>query len=310
MNFLPFGAIDIGSNAIRLLVMNAIEYPEETTFKKVSLIRIPIRLGADVFKDQVISSVKCDKLIHAMEGYQHIMQAYNILDYRACATSAMREAKNGPELISEIRNKIGIDLEVITGKEEAEIIFNTGVAQMLDPNKDYLYVDVGGGSTEVTVVSKNAKVEQESFNIGTVRMLSQSVDAAEVDRFKGFMRQQATKLKDTSLIGSGGNINKLFKLMGKKYGETINPSELKHMYDYLKRFTFEERISVLRLNPHRADVIIPATKIFLWAFKHSNSKRVFVPRMGLSDGIVKQLYDKFREENPVVRISPDQLNGN
>lgn len=304
MNFLPFGAIDIGSNAIRLMIMNAIEYPDETKFKKVSLIRIPLRLGADVFKDKVISSLKSEQLIHAMEGYQHIMQAYNILSYRACATSAMREAKNGPELISEIRNKIGIDLEIISGKDEAEIIFNTGVAQMLDPEKDYLYVDVGGGSTEVTVVSKSQKVEQESFNIGTVRMLNQSVDADEVDRFKSFMRKQATKLKDTALIGSGGNINKLFKLMGKNYGETINPSELKHMYDYLKRFTFEERISVLRLNPHRADVIIPATKIFLWAFKHSNSKRVFVPRMGLSDGIVQQLYVKYRKEHPNTIILP------
>ncbi|PLX18299.1 MAG: exopolyphosphatase [Salinivirgaceae bacterium] len=304
MNFLPFGAIDIGSNAIRLLIMNAIEYPDETKFKKVSLIRIPLRLGADVFKSKVISPFKCEQLIHAMEGYQHIMQAYNILSYRACATSAMREAKNGHELISEIRDKIGIDLEIITGKEEAEIIFNTGIAQMLDSEKDYLYVDVGGGSTEVTVVSKSKKVEQESFNIGTVRMLNQAVDAKEVDRFKSFMRKQATKLKDTSLIGSGGNINKLFKLMGKKYGETINPSELKHIYDYLKRFTFEERISVLRLNPHRADVIVPATKIFLWAFKHSNSKRVFVPRMGLSDGMVQQLYAKFREKNPNSVILP------
>jgi exopolyphosphatase/guanosine-5'-triphosphate,3'-diphosphate pyrophosphatase len=304
MNFLPFGAIDIGSNAIRLLIMNAIEYPDETKFKKVSLIRIPLRLGADVFKDQVISSHKSEQLIHAMEGYQHIMQAYNILSYRACATSAMREARNGPELISEIRNKIGIDLEIISGQDEAEIIFNTGVAQMLDADKDYLYVDVGGGSTEVTVVSKGQKIEQESFNIGTVRMLNQSVDADEVDRFKSFMRKQATKLKDTSLIGSGGNINKLFKLMGKNYGETINPSELKHMYDYLKRFSFEERISLLRLNPHRADVIIPATKIFLWAFKHSNSKRVFVPRMGLSDGIVQQLYAKYRKEYPNTIILP------
>jgi exopolyphosphatase/guanosine-5'-triphosphate,3'-diphosphate pyrophosphatase len=278
--------------------MNAIEYPDETKFKKVSLIRIPLRLGEDVFKDYVISQGKIERLLHAMEGFIHIMKSYNVLSYRACATSAMREAKNGPELISIIRDKIGIDLEIINGKEEAEIIFNTGIAEMLDPDKDYLYVDVGGGSTEVTVVSKNKKVEQESFRIGTVRMLNQMVDTDEVDRFKSFMRQQATKLKDTSLIGSGGNINKLFKLMGKKYGETINPSELKSMYDYLKRFTFDERISVLRLNPHRADVIVPATKIFLWAFKHSNSKRVFVPRMGLSDGIVQQLYDKHRGSNP------------
>lgn len=300
MNFLPFGAIDIGSNAIRLLIMNAIEYPEETKFKKVSLIRIPLRLGEDVFKDFVISSSKIDRLLHAMEGFQHIMKSYSLINYRACATSAMREAQNGSELISIIRNKIGIDLEIINGKEEAEIIFNTGVAQILDANKDYLYVDVGGGSTEVTVVSKSEKVEQESFRIGTVRMLNKMVDADEIERFKSFMRYQTTKLKDTSLIGSGGNINKLFKLMGKKYGEIINPSELKSMYDYLKRFTFEERISVLRLNPHRADVIIPAIKIFLWSIKHSNSKRVFVPRMGLSDGIVQELYESYREKNPRV----------
>jgi len=295
MNFLPFGAIDIGSNAIRLLIMNAIEYPDETKYKKVSLIRIPLRLGADVFYSQRISDVKRDQLIHAMHGYKHIMEAYQILNYRACATSAMREAENGPELIKLIREQIGIDLEIITGKQEAEIIFNTGIAQMLNPKKDYIYVDVGGGSTEVTVVSKNEKVEQESFNIGTVRMLNQKRDEDEVERFKSFMRKQAAKLKDTALIGSGGNINKLFKLMGKKYGDTISPSELKHMYDYLNRFTFDERMAVLRLNPHRADVIVPATKIFLWAFKYANGKRIFVPRMGLSDGIVQQLYEKYKQ---------------
>lgn len=299
MNFLPFGAIDIGSNAIRLLIMNAIEYPDETKFKKVSLIRIPLRLGADVFCNQRISTIKSDQLLHAMHGYKHVMQAYKIINYRACATSAMREAENGPELIHQIQDQIGINLEVITGKQEAEIIFHTGVAQMLDPKKDYLYIDVGGGSTEVTVVSKNRKIEQESFNIGTVRMLNQKTDEAEVERFKGFMRKQAARLKDTALIGSGGNINKLFKLMGKKFGETISSGELEHMYDYLNRFTFDERIAVLRLNPHRADVIIPATKIFLWAFKYSNSKRVFVPRMGLSDGIVQQLY-----QNHKARVEP------
>ena len=296
MKFLPFGAIDIGSNAIRLLIMNAIEYPDETKFKKVSLIRIPLRLGADVFSGQRISNMKSDQLLHAMTGYRHIMNAYNIIDYTAVATSAMREAVNGQELIRKIQHEIGIELEIINGKQEAEIIFNTGISQYLDTKKDYIYVDVGGGSTEVTVVSKNKKLEQESFNIGTVRMLTQKEDEAEVQRFKGFMRQQALRLKDISLIGSGGNINKLFKLMGKKYAESINADELKHMYDYLQRFTFDERIAVLRLNPHRADVILPATKIFLRAFKYANSKRIFVPRMGLSDGIVQQLYQKYKEE--------------
>lgn len=304
MNFLPFGAIDIGSNAIRLLVMNAIEYPDETRYKKVSLIRIPIRLGSDVFLGQRISDVKSDQLLHAMHGYKNIMKAYQIIDYRAVATSAMREAVNGPELIRKIKEEIGIKLEIITGKQEAEIIFHTGISQMLDPKKDYIYVDVGGGSTEVTVVSKNEKIEQESFNTGTVRMLNQKEDPAEIDRFKGFMRNQAARLKDASLIGSGGNINKLFKLMGKKYGESINPDELRHMYDYLKRFTFDERIAVLRLNPHRADVIIPATKIFLRAFKYSNSKRIFVPKMGLTDGIVQQLYENYKANQPVENNFP------
>lgn len=302
MNFLPFGAIDIGSNAIRLLIMNAIEYPDETKYKKISLIRIPLRLGADVFSCRRISERKSNQLLHAMNGYRHIIDAYQLLNYRACATSAMREAENGPELIRKIKDEIGIRLETITGKEEAEIIFNTGIAQMLDPKKDYLYVDVGGGSTEVTVVSKNHKVEQESFNIGTVRMLNQHTDQQEVERFKAFMGKQAAKLKNTSLIGSGGNINKLFKLMGKKFGETISPDELHHMYNYLKRFTFDERIAVLRLNPHRADVIVPATKIFLWAFKYSNSKRVWVPKMGLSDGIVQQLYHQYSVKNQAENI--------
>ncbi|MFO7864313.1 MAG: hypothetical protein R6U85_09960 [Salinivirgaceae bacterium] len=295
MEFLPFGAIDIGSNAIRLLITNAVEYSADTKFKKVSLIRIPLRLGADVFSYKKISESKYNRLVHAMQGYQHIMQAYNVVNYRACATSAMREASNGPELMAEIRKQTGIDLEIISGKEEAEIIFNTGIAKMLDTDRDYLYIDVGGGSTEVTVVSKTQKIEQESFNIGTVRMLNQKTDDAEVKRFKDFLRLQAGRLKNTSLIGSGGNINKIFKLMGKKYGEVISPAELKNMYDYLNRFTFDERIEVLRLNPHRADVIVPAAKIFMWAFKYSNSNRIYVPKMGLSDGMVQQMYYDYKK---------------
>lgn len=298
MNFLPFGAIDIGSNAIRLLVMNAIEYPAETKFKKITLVRIPIRLGADVFGIQKISRDKCDRLLHAMQGFRHVMDAYSVIDFRACATSAMREAVNGRELMEKVKELTNIELEIISGYEEADIIFNTGIAQLIDNEKDYLYVDVGGGSTEVTVVKKGAKVEQESFRIGTVRMLNKQTSDEEIARFKKFMRLQASNLKDTSLIGSGGNINTLFKLMNKKYGETISPGELKQMFDYLNRFTFDERIEVLRMHPHRSDVIIPATKIFLWAIKYSNSKRVFVPKMGLSDGIAQRLYHRYREQNP------------
>lgn len=298
MDILHFGAIDIGSNAIRLLIMSAIEYAAETKFKKVTLIRIPIRLGADVFGHQRISSVKCGQLLEAMQGFRHILSAYRVVDYRACATSAMREAANGPELMEQIR-EAGIDLEIISGYEEADIIFKTGIAQMIDSNKDYLYVDVGGGSTEVTVVKKGEKVGQESFRIGTVRMLNNQTSNEEIERYKKFMRTQATHLKDASLIGSGGNINTIFKLMNKKYGESISPNELKQMLDYLNRFTFDERVEVLRLHPHRSDVIIPATQIFMWAFKYSNSKRIFVPKMGLSDGIAQQLYHKYREKEQV-----------
>lgn len=292
MDILHFGAIDIGSNAIRLLVMSAIEYATETKFKKVTLVRIPIRLGADVFVERKISNDKCNQLLEAMRGFQAIMNAYRVVDYRACATSAMREAENGQELMEKIQN-IGIDLEIISGYEEADIIFKTGIAQLIDNSKDYLYVDVGGGSTEVTIVKKGAKVDQESFRIGTVRMLNNQTSNEEIVRFKKFMRFQATHLKDASLIGSGGNINTLFKLMNKKFDESISPSELKQMFEYLNRFTFDERIEVLRMHPHRSDVIIPATQIFLWACKHSNSKRIFVPKMGLVDGIVKQLYSKY-----------------
>jgi exopolyphosphatase/guanosine-5'-triphosphate,3'-diphosphate pyrophosphatase len=288
-----YGAIDIGSNAIRLLVSNIIiKEGKETQFKKSSLVRVPIRLGADSFVKGIISEENIVRMINAMEAFKLLMDVHNVERYKACATSAMREAKNGTEVAEKIFNKTGIQIDIIGGKEEAAIISSTDLNQLIDGNNSYLYVDVGGGSTEFTIFSGGKITTSKSFKMGTVRLLNnkKSVNKAIFANVEKWIKKNTKDLKNLSLIGSGGNINKLFKMSGRTEGKPISFIYLNAQYQFLKQMTYQERISELSLNPDRADVIIPATKIYLSAMKWSGARKIYVPKIGLSDGIIKSLF--------------------
>lgn len=296
MNILRFAAIDIGSNAVRLLVQDAIEFPSRTEFNKVALVRVPLRLGQDVFTQKMLSQESISRLISTINGYKHLMEAYRIIDYRTCATSAMREAKNGREVVEKIWKETGVKIEIIDGDAEAHIIFSTHIAELIDANKSYLYVDVGGGSTEITIFSNNAYIGSISFPIGTVRLLNDMVSKETWDSLRKWLADIRTEYKDLSIIGSGGNINKIFSMTRKKPGKPMEYDELKEMYTKMKKLTMEERIRDLRLNPHRADVIVPAAKIYTTIMKEAACKKIYIPQIGLNDGLIRTMYMNYRRE--------------
>ena len=288
-----YGAIDIGSNAIRLLVSNVIvKNGKEPQFKKSSLVRVPIRLGADAFVSGNISDKNTQRMIDAMEAFKLLMKVHNVERYKACATSAMREAENGDEVVDKIFKKTGIKIDIIGGKEEAAIISSTDLNELIEGDETYLYVDVGGGSTEITVFSAGKIIASKSFKMGTVRLLNnkKAVNKEIFAHAEKWVKKNTKHLKKVSLIGSGGNINKLFKMSGRTEGRPISYIYLNAQYQFLKQMTFNERVSELSLNPDRADVIIPATKIYLSAMKWSGARKIFVPKIGLSDGIIKSLF--------------------
>jgi exopolyphosphatase / guanosine-5'-triphosphate,3'-diphosphate pyrophosphatase len=289
-----YGAIDIGSNAIRLLIANVIiAEDKEPQFKKSSLVRVPIRLGAEVFVGQgMISEDSIQRLIDALNAFQLLMKTHHVERFKACATSAMREARNGEEVVQEIFKKTGVQIDIIGGKKEAAIISSTDLNELIEGDNSYLYVDVGGGSTEFTLFSKGKIIQSKSFKMGTVRLLNNKklVNKEIFADVEKWIKKNTKDLKRISLIGSGGNINKLFKMSGRTEGKPISYIYLSAQYQFLKRMSFEERISELSLNPDRADVIIPATKIYLSAMKWSNARKIYVPKIGLVDGIIKSLH--------------------
>jgi exopolyphosphatase/guanosine-5'-triphosphate,3'-diphosphate pyrophosphatase len=288
-----FGAIDIGSNAIRLLISNVVvKEGKEPQFKKSSLVRVPIRLGADSFVSGIISEENTIRMIDALEAFKLLMKVHHVERYKACATSAMREAKNGVEIVDKIFNETGVKIHIIGGKEEAAIISSTDLNEFIGGDSSYLYVDVGGGSTEFTVFSGGKIITSKSFKMGTVRLLNnkKSVNKEIFANVEKWVKKNTKGLKSLSLIGSGGNINKLFKMSGRTEGKPISFIYLNAQYEFLKQMSYQERISELSLNPDRADVIIPATKIYLSAMKWSGARKIYVPKIGLSDGIIKSLY--------------------
>lgn len=293
MKIKKYGAIDVGSNAIRLLIANVIEEKDkEPKFKKSSLIRVPIRLGADVFVDGKISDSNKSRMLDAMKAFNLLMSVHGVERYKACATSAMREAENGQEVSTEILEKTGINIDIIDGKKEAAIISFTDLNNLINSDDTYLYVDVGGGSTEFTVFSKGKIINSKSFKIGTVRLINNSKEKNKkiFKKVEEWIKTNTKDLKRISLIGSGGNINKIFKMSGREVGKPISYIYLNAQYQFLKKMSYSERISELSLNPDRADVIVPATKIYLSAMKWSNARKIYVPKIGLSDGIIKSLY--------------------
>ena len=288
-----YAAIDIGSNAVRLLISNVIvEKDKEPQFRKSSLVRVPIRLGADTFLSGKISPENTQRMVDAMEAFKLLMTINNVEKYKACATSAMREAENGQEIAKDIFEKTGVEIEIIGGKKEAAIISSTDLNELIESDASYLYVDVGGGSTEFTIFSKGRIINSKSFKMGTVRLINNTKAENKVifKEVQKWIETNTKDLKKLSLIGSGGNINKLFKMSGRTEGKPISYIYLNAQYQFLKNMSYDDRISELSLNPDRADVIIPATKIYLSAMKWSGARKIFVPKIGLSDGIIKSLY--------------------
>lgn len=296
MKLLKFAAIDIGTNAIRLLFSNIIENGESVIIKKSSITRVPIRLGADVFTKGEIGSVLEEKLIDAMIAFRHLMKVHDVEKYRACATSAMREAKNGSQIAKSVKDKAGIFIDIIDGKTEAEIIYHNRVVEMLDSDTPYLYVDIGGGSTEITLFQNNLALISYSFNIGTIRLLNELVKEKEFVYLKSWLKEIKDSYPELKIIGSGGNINKLLKISRQKEGKPLPIKALKKVYSEIKKYSYDDKIKVLGLNPDRADVIIPASDLLFKIVKWSGAKEIIVPKVGIADGIIRQLYDDYKTE--------------
>ena len=293
MKIKKYAAIDIGSNAVRLLIANIIiEKGKETLFRKSSLVRVPIRLGADSFVKGTISDDNIERMIDVMNAFKLLIKINGVEKFKACATSAIREADNGIEVVKKITKKIGISIDIIDGKKEAAIIASTDLNELIESDQSYLYVDVGGGSTEFTIFSGGKIINCKSFKMGTVRLLNneKSVNKLIFKEVKKWIKSNTKDLNNLSLIGSGGNINKIFKMSERPLGKPLSYIYLKAHYQFLKQMSYNERITELGLNPDRADVIIPATKIYLNAMKWGDATKIYVPKIGLADGIIKGLH--------------------
>lgn len=288
-----YAAVDIGSNAIRLLIATVIKkegFP--TQFKKTSLVRLPIRLGADVFLKGNISSGNYKRLLDAMQAYSLIIKTHKVVAFRACATSAMREAKNGKEIVSKLKAATGIDIQIIDGNDEAAIIASTDLKQLISDNKVFLYVDVGGGSTEFTVFANGKNIASHSFKLGTVRIINGMVEDTMWEQAQQWVTQHTKAYSKINVIGSGGNINSIYRFSEKKVGQPLSYLFMSNFYEKVKQYDYNQRVFELKMNPDRADVIIPATRIYLSAMKWAKAKNMYVPKIGLADGIVKQLYNE------------------
>ncbi len=291
-----FAAIDVGSNAVRLLLSRVDTEGIEPIYEKISLMRMPIRLGEDAFVHNNISQEKISRLVNSMIGFRHLMDAYEPIDYMACATSAMREADNSGDIVSLIRERSGIDLNVISGRKEAKIIYSNRIEKILgSSNCTYLHVDVGGGSTELILFKGKEVFAYRSFNIGTIRMLEGIVTKEEWNEMKQWVKAVTRKHEPDFAIGSGGNINKIFRMSGRKDGTLLKSKKIREMNKYLKGFTLEQRITKLGLRPDRADVIVPASKIYHSVMKWSDIDYMHVPQLGLADGIIHVLYKKHKD---------------
>ena len=281
-------AIDIGSNAARLLIQDITTYKDGSLdYTKVNLLRVPLRLGFDVFESGIISEHKTKELIETLKAYRHLMKVYDVKSYRACATSAMRDAKNGKEIVDRVQKEIGLNIEIITGSQEAEILYETHLAEKLDNKSNYLYIDVGGGSTELTLYSNNKISFKQSFNIGTIRLLKDKVDTAIWDEMKAALKKYCKS--NTLAIGSGGNINKVFSISKRKNGKPLSLDILKEYYKEMNALSVEERIHKYGFKEDRADVIVPALSIYTTVMRWANISEIYVPQIGLADGIIKLL---------------------
>lgn len=293
MKIEKYAAIDIGSNAIRLLIATLVEENGKLIqTKKTSLVRVPIRLGEDVFTKGIISEANKARMLDAMQAFTLLMKTHYVAAYKACATSAMREASNGRDIVKYLYKQTGISINIIDGKDEAAIIALTDLHTLISSNRVYLYVDVGGGSTEFTLYSQGKTIVSKSFKLGTVRLLNEQVKPEMWDNVKHWIKKHTKEYDKISLIGSGGNINSIYKYSGKKVGKPLSYFYLSSYYQNIKNYTYQERIKHFNMNSDRADVVLPATKIYLSAMKWAKAKNMYVPKIGLSDGIIKSLYNE------------------
>jgi exopolyphosphatase/guanosine-5'-triphosphate,3'-diphosphate pyrophosphatase len=292
---LILAAIDIGSNAARLLITEVTTYRDGTVdYTKLNLLRIPLRLGFDVFDNGIISSEKQQMVLETMRAYKILMDIYKVSHYKACATSAMRDAANGQEIRQKVKEETGIEIEIITGAEEAGIIYETHIAEHIDSNETFLYIDVGGGSTELTLFSKSTIVFKESFNIGTIRLLQNQVSDEQLAYFKWFVKSQTRSYSNIKAIGSGGNINKVFSLSKTKEHRPLKLAQLRDYYSELAASSIQERMHLYNIRRDRADVIVPALQIYTSVMRWAEAEEIFVPKIGLADGLIKMLYNKYR----------------
>ncbi len=290
---MKLAAIDIGSNAARLLISEvSIDSNGEPLFNKINLVRVPLRLGFDVFENGIISQGKRNMMIETMKSFAHLLKAYQIENVIACATSAMRDASNGKEVQQEIKQKTGIDVRIISGDEEASFIYENHIAEHLDKEHSYLYIDVGGGSTELTFFDQGKLMYQESFNIGTIRLLKNMVNDSHWDEMKDHLKKNTNSKLPMVAIGSGGNINKIFSLSKRKEGKPLSLDSLKDYYKELSSVNIEQRIKVYKLKEDRADVIVPALQIYINVMRWANIDQIYVPRIGLADGLIQHLYEE------------------
>lgn len=294
---MKLAAIDIGSNAARLLISEALEIDNKIVFNKINLIRVPLRLGFDVFETNIISKNKMGMLLQTMKAFSHLLNVYQVEHVRVCATSAMRDAKNSQDIIRKTILETGLDIQIISGDEEANIIFENHIAEHLNKDHSYLYIDVGGGSTELTFFAEGILKYKESFNIGTIRLLKNKVQKKEWDVLKDHLKSNIKKSLPISAIGSGGNINKLFSLSRKKEGKSISLTELKEFEKMFSSLTLLERMQQYKLREDRADVIVPALQIYINVMKWANIEEIFVPKIGLADGLIQNLYTKVISKN-------------
>ncbi|MEO5595473.1 MAG: exopolyphosphatase [Chitinophagaceae bacterium] len=294
-------AIDIGSNAARLLISDVVRNSEgKPDFNKLNLVRVPLRLGFDVFEKKEISAEKTEMIIKTIKAYKCLIDVYDVKHVKACATSAMRDAINSAEIIDRVKNETGIDIRIISGDEEASVIYENHVAENLDKDHSYLYIDVGGGSTELTFFSQNQLVFKQSFNIGTIRLLKNQVTENHWDELKNYIREKTKGHKQVIAIGTGGNINKVFSMSKKKDGKPLPLELLKDYYKEFSSFSLYARMRAYNLREDRADVILPAIQIYINVMRWASIEEIYVPKIGLADGLLHTLYEEIRMKEMIV----------
>jgi exopolyphosphatase/guanosine-5'-triphosphate,3'-diphosphate pyrophosphatase len=299
---MKLAAIDIGSNAARLLISEVSINNHKPEFNKINLVRVPLRLGFDVFENNEISGEKTSMIVNTIKAYKYLLDAYEVKHIKAAATSAMRDAKNANEIIELVEKETGIRIEVISGGYEAALIYENHVAENMDKEHAYLYIDVGGGSTELTFFAENKLVFKESFNIGTIRLLKDQVSEKQWENMKEFIKNETKSYVGKIIaIGSGGNINKIFSLSKRKDGKPLPIELLKDYYKEIGSFSVEDRIHLYKFREDRADVIIPALQIYINVMRWSDSDEIYVPKIGLADGLIQHLYNDLKENDKIAR---------